>query len=363
MKRFTKLFAVLACATTLVACGGSKESANAEIDLNSMTVEEITAKAQEEGRVNSLGMPDTWANWKETWEDLKTEYGIDHTDTDMSSAEELAKFEAEKKDATGDIGDVGIAFGPLAVSKDLLLPYKTSYYDEIPEWAKDPEGVGNWIIGYTGSMAFLTDKNAVSNPPKSWQDIKNGDYAVTVGNVETANQAQFAVLAAAIAFGGDETNLEPGLEFYKELAEAGRLKVTGADIATLAAGEHEVALLFDFNALNYRDQIETDRFDVTIPTDGSVMTGYATIINKNAQNPHAAALAREYILSDAGQNNLARGYARPIRNVELDADAKAKLLPDNLYTSVVPVKDHEAWNKVLEQLPRMWQEKVIPFVK
>ena len=74
------------------------------------------------------------------------------------------------------------------------------------------------------------------------------------------------------------------------------------------------------------------------------MTGYTTIINKNAKNPYAAALAREYILSDAGQNNLARGYARPIRNVKLDEDAKAKLLPDELYKSVVPVKDEEACN-------------------
>ena len=66
----------------------------------------------------------------------------------MSSAEELAKFEAEKKDATADIGDVGIAFGPIAKDKGLTLSYKTSYWDEIPEWAKDDEG--HWVVGYTG---------------------------------------------------------------------------------------------------------------------------------------------------------------------------------------------------------------------
>lgn len=362
MKIVKKLFVILACATLFTACG-SKESPNADLDLNSLTLEEITAKAKEEGRVNSLGMPDAWANWVGTWNDLKSVYGIDHLDTDMSSGEELAKFEAEKKDATGDIGDVGIAFGPLAVSKNLVLPYKTSYYDEVPDWARDKEGVGNWVIAYTGSMAFLSDKNSVKNPPKSWKELRDGDYTVTIGNVETANQAQFAVLAAAIAFGGDENNLEPAMDFYKELAEEGRLKVTEADIATLSSGEHQVALLFDFNALNYRDQIDKDRFDVTIPSDGSVMTGYTTIINKNAKNPYAAALAREYILSDAGQNNLARGYARPIRNVKLDEDAKAKLLPDELYKSVVPVKDEEAWDNVLEKLPGMWQEKVISFLK
>ncbi len=53
----------------------------------------------------------------ETWEELGTEYSLKHKDTDMSSAEELAKFEAEKDDATADIGDVGIAFGPIAKDK------------------------------------------------------------------------------------------------------------------------------------------------------------------------------------------------------------------------------------------------------
>ncbi len=35
-------------------------------------------------------MPDTWANWKDTWADLKNLYGIEHSDTDMSSAQEIA---------------------------------------------------------------------------------------------------------------------------------------------------------------------------------------------------------------------------------------------------------------------------------
>jgi putative spermidine/putrescine transport system substrate-binding protein len=68
-------------------------------------------------------------------------------------------------------------------------------------------------------------------------------------------------------------------------------------------------VLWDFNALNYRDQIDPKKFDAVIPSDGSVIAGYTTIINKWAKNPNAAKLAREYILSDAGQINLARGYA------------------------------------------------------
>src|SRR4051812_9636263 len=105
------LIGVLAV-SILAAC--SNGSAETTVNGNDLSLDEITTKAKEEGKVNSVGMPDTWANWVETWEELGTEYNLDHSDTDMSSAEELAKFEAEKEDATADIGDVGIAFGPIA---------------------------------------------------------------------------------------------------------------------------------------------------------------------------------------------------------------------------------------------------------
>ena len=52
--------------------------------------------ARAEGEVNSVGMPDSWANWKDTWADLNKLYGLKHMDTDMSSAQEIAKFDAER---------------------------------------------------------------------------------------------------------------------------------------------------------------------------------------------------------------------------------------------------------------------------
>ena len=43
-----------------------------------------------------MGMPDDWANWDDTWQGISDTYGLKHTDVDLSSAEELAMFEAEK---------------------------------------------------------------------------------------------------------------------------------------------------------------------------------------------------------------------------------------------------------------------------
>ncbi|MBE1555114.1 ABC transporter substrate-binding protein [Sporosarcina limicola] len=345
----------------LAACSEDSKSGNAEASGKDLSLDEIITKAKEEGEVNSVGMPDTWANWVETWEELGTEYSLKHSDTDMSSAEELAKFDAEKNDATADIGDVGIAFGPIAKDKGLTLPYKTSYWDDIPAWAKDNEG--HWVLGYTGTISFLTDKNNVENSPKSWEDLKNGDYVVSIGDALTANQAQFAILAASYAFGGDESNLEPGIEFFAELAKQGRLS-GDPSVANLEKGEIDVAILWDFNSLGYRSQIDDSRFEVVIPKEASVISGYATVINKYAKHPHAAMLTREYILSDEGQENLAKGYARPIReNVKLSDEVRSLLLPKEMYGNARPVKNQKAWEETTKQIPQMWQEKVLIHVK
>jgi len=99
---------------------------------------------------------------------------------------------------------------------------------------------------------------------------------------------------------------------------------------------------------------------VAIPKEGSVVSGYATIINKYAPHPNAAKLTREYILSDAGQINLAKGYARPIRDsVQLPEDVAAKLLPTEAYANVKPVSDYKAWEETAKKLPQLWQERVL----
>lgn len=315
--------------------------------------------ARAEGVVNSVGMPDSWANWKDTWSDLNSKYGLKHQDTDMSSAQEIAKFAAEKDNATADIGDVGAAFGPIAVQQGVTQPYKPSTWEQIPSWAKDADG--HWMLAYTGSIAFIVNKQLVKDVPKSWADLKNGKYRVAIGDVSAAAQAVNGVLAAAIANGGDEKNIQPGLDFFATIAEQGRLALSNPTIQTLEKGEVEVGIVWDFNGLSYRDQIDPNRFEVLIPSDGSVISGYTTIINKYAKNPNAAKLAREYILSDAGQINLAKGNARPIRaeHLTLPAEVQAKLLPNEQYAKVKPIANAAAWEATSKALPQMWQENVI----
>ena len=122
-------------------------------------VEALLQAAQKEGAVYSVGMPNTWANWVKTWSDLQTKYKIKTQDTDMASAEQISKFMAEGENATSDIGDVGFEFGEIAKKRGITMPYKPSTWDQIPGWAKDPDG--HWCLAYTGTVAFIINKELV----------------------------------------------------------------------------------------------------------------------------------------------------------------------------------------------------------
>ncbi len=325
--------------------------------LHAASAEDLVAAARREGRVNSVGMPDDWANWEATWKDITAKYGLAHVDTDMSSAEELSKFAAERANASADIGDVGFEFGAIAAQRGLAAAYKPSTWDQVPDWAKDNEGL--WMLAYTGTIAFVV-ANDVPSPPKTWSDLLTGTYKIAAGDVGKAAQSNAAVLACAIAYGGNEGNVGPAMDFFARLAKQKRLLTITALPANMAKGEIQLGLMWDFNALNYRDKVGGGRFTVQIPQDGTVTSGYTTIINKFAKHPNAAMLTREFIFSDQGQNNLADGYARPIRvdHIALSATAKQKLLPSNEYAKARPV-DPQAWMDGAKKVPALWQERVL----
>ena len=349
----------------LTGCEDSAAPAAEAVDYNSMPLDDIIAQAKEEGQINSVGMPDTWANWVGTWDDIEEKYGITQADQDMSSAEEIAMFKQEGTDGTKDIGDVGQQWGPTAEAEGVTLKYKTSYWDEIPDWAKDDDG--DWVVGYYGTMSVISNDDQVPNPPTTLAELAEGDYKVSIGDITAAAAAQHAVLAIAVALGGGLDNMQPAYDFITKIAEAGRLDVSDVSVARLESGEVAVGLNWDYNSLNYRAQILQNnpdaKFTVSIPTDGSVQSGYATIINANAPHPAAACLAREYILSDEGQVNLARGYATPIRSsVELPEDVKALRLPDEQYGDQVQSIDYDKWTDVTNELVTWYQENIIPIL-
>ncbi|MCR4672152.1 MAG: ABC transporter substrate-binding protein [Lachnospiraceae bacterium] len=370
---------VLAAAMTFTACSSSSSSAAPETkaseteaseteaadttaDLNSKTLDEIIAAAKEEGDVQSVGMPDSWANWGSMWTYLGDTYGLTHTDIDMSSSEELQMFATEGENGTKDIGDVGQAFGNQAIEEDLVQGYKTSYWDSVPDWAKGEDG--KWMIAYTGATTFLINNDILGDDPAptSWQDIRDASYKISIGPL-TGGNGQAAFIAANFAFGGDLTNLDPGIEFFTELAEAGRLLTIDIVQDNFAKGEIPVGVVWSFTAIPYKNAITNYNMSVAIPSDGSIMSGYASVINKYAPHPNAAALARETIFSDEGQAFLAESGAIPTRtDVEIPEEIQEATFHQADYANAIPMQDTAAYSDACANAATRWDEEVKPLI-
>jgi len=323
------------------------------------TYQELVSKAKSEGQIESLAMPDAWANWEETWKDLNAFYEIQHTDTDMNSAQELELFE----EGTGDMGDIGYSYAEAAEKNKLTLPYKTSDWDELPKWAKDDNG--DWVVTYTGTIAFMV-KDADKEVSLSWKELLDSDATVEIaGDVETASLAQCTVYAAAVAMGGGPDNIQPGIDFFKKLAQEGRLSDVLHNDEELKDCDIDVVIKWDFIGLSYRDTLEKygKKYAVCIPSDGSVTIGYASVINKKARHPEAAKLAREYILSDAGQLNLASGYATPIRPIVLPEELEERRIDRSQYKDEMVESGLDITDELVQDIIKAWNEQVIPILE
>lgn len=330
------------------------------VDLNSLTLDQIIEGAKAEGQVVSVGMPDEWADWGSLWKNVTSNYGLTHNDTDMSSSEELQMFATEGKNGTKDMGDVGYAFVGQAVSEDLVQGYKTSYWDAVPDWAKGEDG--KWMVAYTGATTFLVNTDQVSKVPTSWQDIKDGDYKVALGPLSGGN-AQGAFIASNYAFGGDMENLQPGIDFWTEMAKAGRVNTLDITQANFESGEIAVGVVWSFTGIPYSKNITQYKMTAVVPTDGALQNGYASVINKNAPHPHAAALTREVMFSDEGQTYLALAGAIPTRtDFKIAAEHASEVIDMSGVSKAVVITDPAAYSTACETAKTRWEEEIAPLL-
>jgi putative spermidine/putrescine transport system substrate-binding protein len=334
---------------------GTQETMGAAAQPGSM--EELIAAAQKEGVLVSYGLPDDWVNYGGILGILKNKYGIKSMDTDMGSGSIIAALKAEKSAPVADATDLGFNFATVITSEKLSQPYKNRHWEEIPDYAKDPNGL--WSAAYWGAIAFTVNTDIVKNVPRTWDDLLKPEYKnmVTMKDPRESGTANMMVLAAAFAYGGSEKNVQPGLDYFKKLKQAGNIRPVRPSTSAIQKGEAPIALFWDFDGLSKKYALPMDSLQVVIPQDGTVAGMYIQFIAAGAPHPNAARLLLEIEYSDEGQIEYAKGFVHPIRSsVKLPADVLNKFPSSEEYKVVHFVNDAEALGIAAEAIAKGWDE-------
>lgn len=306
----------------------------------------LYAAAQAEGQLTVIALAHDWCNYGGMIDGFKAKYPgitINELNPGAGSADELEAVRANIGN-TGpqapDVLDVGLAFGPSAKAEGLLQPYMVSTWADIPDDAKDAEGY--WYGDYYGVLAFGINRDVISATPVDWADLLGPDYANAValaGDPRTANNAILSVYAAGLSTGADAAGAaDAGLQFFKQLNDAGNFVPVDAEAAQIAQGTTPVAVNWDYNLLAARDNMNGNPpIEVIVPASGVVAGVYVQAISAHAPHPNAAKLWMEYVYSDEGQNHYLAGYCHPIR---FNAMADAGVIPQELIDALPPAENY-----------------------
>ncbi|MFI9158257.1 ABC transporter substrate-binding protein [Kitasatospora aureofaciens] len=324
-----------ACGHTPPATPKDPSVATSAKDVGGMDA--LTAAAKKEGTLRAIAIPRDWAYYGGLIDGFEKKYGITVT-VDNPLGHSQDEIDAIKKNGTQqsapDVIDVGDTFARAAGRQNLLAPYKVAAYRSIPSNQKDPQA--RWSNNYGGYISIGCDANRVEVCPQTFADLLKPAYQgkVALEGDPTRSETGFAsVYAAALANGGSFDDIQPGLDFFAKLKQAGNLNPVYATSATVASGQTPISINWDFVNLNYTDELRSKgvNWQVSIPFDGSFAQYYALAINKDAPHPAAARLWQEYLFSVEGQNLRLNGYARPVlidamkKDGTLDEAASARL--------------------------------------
>jgi putative spermidine/putrescine transport system substrate-binding protein len=310
-----------AAAIAVVALAGGRAgaadtaaaNATSAADLGGM--EQLIAAAKQEGELNVIALPPDWANYGKMIETFEQKYGIkiNSAQPDASSQDEInAANQLRGQTRAPDVFDLGANVA--LRNTDLFSPYKVATWADVPNALKDPDGL--WVSDYGGYTSIGYDAGSVP-AVTSVNDLLKPEYRGRValnGNPTQAAAGFHGVMMAALANGGSADDIAPGVEFFRQLKEAGNFLPVDPTPATVASGQTPVVIDWEYLNVAQRDALEGQREWTLVVPDGAIVGAYyVQAINKDAPHPAAARLWQEFLYSDEGQNIWLQGFARPVR--------------------------------------------------
>ena len=276
--------------------------------------------------------PPEWADWAAMNAAIEERLGIEMPLDNKNSGQTLAQLIAERASPIADIAYYGVTTGIKAAEEGVVQAYKPTDFDTIPDGLKDPEG--RWFTTHQGTLGFFVNVEALGDAPvpACFEDLVKPEYDGLVGYLDPSSA--FVGYAGAVAvnraLGGDLTNFDPAIDYFRKLAENDPIVPKQTAYARVVSGEIPILFDYDFNA--YRAKYDEDgEFEFVLPCEGTIVVPYVQSLVANAPHEENGKRILDFILSDEGQAIWTNAYLRPARDVALPEDVASKFLPASEY--------------------------------
>ena len=361
--------AAVAVTVLLVGCSSSAASPSGDPG----TAAADTTKAADQAKTfETYGAPNSWANYGVEFTDFctaKFNFDCNRTDRsqgeDMSSAEEIAAYDAEKNNPKAILADIGIIFAGAAQQKGVLAGYVPPDAKKLPAYLFGANG--GWEATFVGVPGFVVNVDYLTSKsipvPQTWADLAKPIYKglVGFGKPGSSGTATMAFVAMNLAAGGTLDDYSKGIAYAKQLL-TNIQGVPEGNADQFEKGAVPIQIKYDFNliALANQEKAKSINAQVVIPSDGSIYAPSAIIMNKyDTAHADFGKMFMDWILTDQGQTDFAKFGARPIRYVlgqlTLPDSAKTLWLPDSQYTQVKTVDT----SKIdIANIADIWQNQV-----
>ena len=188
----------------------------------------------------------------------------------------------------------------------VLLQFTPAEVDVIPEELRDPDGY--YYAGRLINMVLAYNTAEVTTPPSSWKDLLNPEFEGRVGFATTTAGSALATVGML------SKNPDFGWEFLEDLKAHGAVQVKNNSTVReqLSTGEFLAGWVLDY--MIRQAKADGAPVDYVWPEEGAAFIPSPIAIFASSDNPEAAKVFIDYVLSVDGQQTLVeKGNFIPVR--------------------------------------------------
>lgn len=237
-------------------------------------------------------------------------YGIEVSTIKAGTGELLNRVKAEASRPEADVlwGGFSDTGGSMP---DLFEPYQSPELANIEPAMLDPKGY-NTPFG-ASLMVMMANRELVKpeDQPKAWKDLTDPKWAQLVVNADPSKSSSSlaALNTWLMIYGRDDA----GWQMVEDMTRNMTIVLKSSLVfQQVGRGEYPLGVTYEEAAFNY---VLADQADIIYPSDGTLAQPEGLFLIKDSQNPNAARLFADYLLSQEAQEALVANFPgrRPTR--------------------------------------------------